>query len=118
MQQWKKNEYQVAKMFGGKRRRQQKWYKQGPDTFNESAEIEVKTRNEIPTWLTNPLKKTALFAGSRKTPICIWIEMEQDPEDGIAVLYARDLKALLDRVKGVPLSNSEQPSPTHATPSQ
>ena len=94
MKRWKAREYSAASYFGGRRRRQKKYHKQGPDVKTKNAEIEIKTRIRLPKWLIEPLEKTAKW-NSQKLPVVIWYQKNMRVEDGVAVLPAKFLRQLL-----------------------
>lgn len=122
MKPWKAYEYAVAAYFGARRRQMRKFQLQGPDVNQAVADIEVKTRKHIPSWLTKPLSKTKNWSKSKIAAV-IWLNPKvDDVREGVVVLGAADFKMLLEaytnQVNPSLPSPSEQSLPPRAIPSK
>ena len=117
MKSWKALEYKVADYFGGKRRKQYKYYVQGPDVNQPVADIEVKLRGQLPKWIQQYLSKCRNFSKSKLAIVLLYEKTKEGKEpnaaDGIALIGASDLKLLLEAFsENSQKSTSEPPSPT------
>src|SRR5687767_874923 len=108
MDAWRRLEARVAEYFGGHRRHMRLGLEQGPDVNNPVCDIEVKLRKKLPGWLTQVLAKAQNWNKNKLTAV-IWYEHgAENPEAGIAVVSARDLRLLLEAFQTAP---SEPSSP-------
>jgi len=104
MKNWKSNEYATAALLGGKRRRQRKYKKQGPDVNLDVANVEVKTRAVVPKWLREALAKCSEASQSQsqdKLSIIFWIQDGQPINEGLAVMSVAQARILIDAYRSM-----------------
>jgi len=140
---WRVLEAKVAEYFGGKRRKMRRYQLQGPDVNSPLADLEVKLRNRIPSWIVKYLKKARSWRGSRglgfepqglslrtegpkgKIVAVVLYEKPKDslsplslpprPEEGVALLSTSDLKELLTTYGQFHLELSSRNEPESAS---
>jgi hypothetical protein len=96
MNAWRKLEARVADYFGGRRRQMALGQEQGPDVNTPACDIEVKLRKKLPVWLTQVLAKAQNWNKNKLTAVLWYEHGAENPEAGLAVVSARDLKVLLE----------------------